>query len=224
MQRDVEASGCSVKDRLNAYMSAVRETNNASSKSPQLGEGIKERMKAYQEAANKAGSPAEKPPTSTQIDSPMLVLETEAKSDSPCSTKSTPSIKERMSAYEEATVSKNSPKSPFTSGPSLKERLAAYQETASTSSIKKQGDVTPFGEGAIGDRISAYIEAASPSSPSKLQNDELEGDEEAVAASPPSELQFEEFGLDEDSAAADEDAVFIDEVPANDEVFVGDDN
>jgi len=169
--KDVEI-GTSVKDRMSAYMNAVKESNN-SPKSAQMGEGIKERMRAYQDAAKASPTASTSSPNALKIDSPAMegdiALETTMSSpkmveskvtDSP--PKSAGSVKDRMNAYQEAAAGKVTPKSPVTGGPSLKERLAAYQETAATINVKKQVEIDPVGEG-VNQRLSTYMDATSPS-------------------------------------------------------------
>ena len=81
----------------------------------------------------------------------------ESKTDSPLSGGS---VKDRMSAYQEAAAGKVSPKSPVTGGSSLKERLAAYQETVLASNVKKQVDISPPEHG-LSQRLSTYMEATT---------------------------------------------------------------
>jgi hypothetical protein len=177
--KDVEIVS-TLKDRMNAYMTAVKETNSTP-KSPSMGEGIKERMKAYQDAA-KSSPKAEKSPivldkaSPTTVTEPLQLAPSSPKIAIELSTTESPksSIKERMGAYQEAVQGKSSPKSPITGVPSLKERLAAYQETVSNSptNIKKHVDILPSEEG-VKERLSAYMEATT-SSPTNAANATVE--------------------------------------------------
>jgi hypothetical protein len=177
--KDVEI-GSTLKDRMSAYMTAVKESNS-SPKSPSLGEGIKERMKAYEDATKSSPKLEKSPVIINKVESPKiteaidLAPPTSITIDSPTSGTESPkaSLKERMNAYQEAVQGKSSPKSPVAAGPSLKERMAAYQETATVSSVKKQVDISPSGEG-VKDRMSAYLEATT--SPSNATVEEGKGD------------------------------------------------
>jgi hypothetical protein len=118
-------AGPSLKERMQTYMTAARESSGAP-KTPSIGPGIRERMRAYKEAT------ISKTPAKEEVESKMV--------DSPTS------IKDRMQTFEqEPTQSKSSsPRSPVVGGPSLKERMAAYQENAT----KKAVDIDPTEEGA----------------------------------------------------------------------------
>jgi len=99
------ASNVSMRDRMDAYLKAVREAN-PSPKSPTVGAGIRDRLRAYQDAT--------KSPASFKGDA-----------DAESKTVETPlsSLQERMSMYQEAATSKISPKSFALEGINLKERL-----------------------------------------------------------------------------------------------------
>jgi len=181
--------GSGVKERMNAYLAAVRESN-ASAKPVPMGEGIKERMRAYQDATKASQSP--KIPSQTlvvqspaiEVQSPTIKIEspreskavesprspsTEQPIDSP---RSTGSLKDRVNAYQEAASSKSSPKNQVLAGASLKERMSAYQEAATTSNVKKQIDILPSEDG-VSNRVSAYMGAtSSPTKKGELEDEE----------------------------------------------------
>ena len=143
-EKEAEASkeipgGMSVKERMEAYMRAVRDTSTPP-RAPGMGPGIRERMRAYQEAA-KSSPLVTKAEVEASI--PVTLATSSADMESPSS------IQDRMQAYQEAATSKTSPRSPPSGGSSLMERLAAYQESASSSNIKKQVEVSTILSGAI---------------------------------------------------------------------------
>jgi hypothetical protein len=177
-EKTLDTGGLSLKARMEAYKLAA--SSGGSQKEISVGAGIKERLAAYTAAAQ--GSPKDSPkafemPRETiALDSPMSLTETKVDSpkpflDSPKAVDSPSSLKDRLSAYQEAATGKSSPKSPVVEGPSLKERMAEYQQATSQTNVKKTVEISQGGEGLFS-RLSAYVGAAT-SSPSKKE-DEIE--------------------------------------------------